>query len=398
MKNLPDMLKGLSKRTWTIIGVIIAVLVLTAIYFNNRKVNLINSSNPKVEFSGYEGSGSASFDKNSMTTEAAKIIGKKIGIDKGNLDKVVGYAESGDSSDLAVWGTEISGDERAKFLKLVKLLTETEISMDKTSGLSNGDKVKLIVKVANNKENPIKSSEKIYKVHGLKKIKSQSTEDVIKGLNVSFSGFNKHGVVNIKSSNSSESATFNIKNNGKLSNGDHVTINVPESLLNQNGVKYTGTRSFTKTVNGLTDASKISNLDEVQKLTDSMMNDKFKNDSYSHYSITMVNMFVNPTDANKDYWNEPSSNRDSTSSEVTLNEKSSTGNSGNKVKVTVLYKVQDGDDDPQLEEAILTNVPFSSSKLSVKNLSTDDDGQVTAVPDSEETTLHNLNAQNVQVK
>ncbi|WP_407880872.1 hypothetical protein [Furfurilactobacillus entadae] len=215
---------------------------------------------------------------------------------------------------------------------------------------------------------------------------------------------NKRGFVRISSKHYDDSSVrFNVKNNGKLRNGDKVSIAVPSELFDKEGVNYTGSHSITATVSGLVDSASIRNVDKVNELTDSIINDHFKSDDFSKYSNWLVNIFLAaPSDSDKSsgYGSWGSSTSNQNDSDVTLNAKSSSYNDRYKVialyRVTKSYDNSSDEDNSELHEVVLSDLKLSGGQLNVGDISTKDDSNVNDVSDLQSVELHDLNANGIQ--
>lgn len=100
------------------------------------------------------------------------------------------------------------------------------IEFDKESGLSNGDKVKVTVKVDGDKTKVITNGEKEFTVKDLGEATKLTTEEVEKHLVLNFNGVSGRGEAKIDNSFGQplNYFSFEIENDGELSNGDKAKL------------------------------------------------------------------------------------------------------------------------------------------------------------------------------
>ncbi|MGV0169087.1 hypothetical protein ACRYI5_10915 [Furfurilactobacillus sp. WILCCON 0119] len=400
--NLGDLLKKVSRRNWIIIGVIALVIIGSISVFSHRKINVLRDA--KVTFSGYEGSGNVDYNQDDLETKEVKAFVECSGLS----DELSEQVEKGleDHDNIADLYYSADSSDRQKMRKIADWSEELKTTVTGDHNLRNGQKIKLTISNGGDDTNPIKATSKDVKAHGLKAVKKSSASEITDKFKVSFYGLNKRGFVRISSKHfDSSSTTFNVKNNGKLQNGDEIKIAVPSEMFNKEGIDYTGTHSISATVSGLVNSTSIKNVDKINDLTDSIINDHFQSNDYLKYSNRLVNIFLTtPEDSGKSngYGSWGSSTSDQDDSEVTLNAKSSSDNDGYKVialyRVTKSYDNDSDGDDSELDEVVLSDLKLSDSKLNIDDISTKDDSNVNDVSDSQSIELHNLNAAGIQIK
>lgn len=263
------------------------VLVLGVLVYSisNKKTDL--SESVKVEFSGYNGSGSLSYNSGDIEELAAEAALEYEGISKVTAKKIVS------DGDLAYLDEdELSDKMYEKIFKAGELIENVSFDFDKTTDLSNGDKVTFVVKVDGDKS-PIKATKRTFKVSGLKKSKTTTFKELLKDSPIKFTGYNGFGRV-------SESDKYIISGhtNKYLNNGDKVKVKLaPDYVyysLESKGVNVKDKDSTVKVeVSGLKDIQDIKNIDEVfSKLEDYVKSDN-KNESDDYHT---VNYTIEPQD------------------------------------------------------------------------------------------------------
>ncbi|MGY3713734.1 zinc-ribbon domain-containing protein [Lactococcus petauri] len=234
-------LSKVTKKQWMIGGGIAAlILAMFGIFaiVNSMQKSVIKDV--KVEFSGYDHQGEARLS--------------------GNYDEKI--------ADIMSKKTDMSP-------------SDISVNLDKTSGLSNGDKVTVTIS-SELKKSPVKSETKTFTVSGLKKSTSYTVDSLLKS--IKYNGFNHYGTVDYD-----ENMFSTTDDTSKLSNGDKITLELSDSYIEQeasNGKVLEGSKSKTVEVSGLKDSVQLSNLDELLTQTDSVARDDNKSNSWSTYTVT----------------------------------------------------------------------------------------------------------------
>lgn len=240
-----------------------------------------------------------------------------------------------------------------------------------------------------------------FTVKGLKKIKTASTQTVLKGLKVSFAGFNGKGQAVLTSKGKLlDDQPFTVKKNGQLSNGDQVKIKAPARLFRDDALNYKGAKSLTVKVHGLKDVKKISNLDEVTKVTDALINDRNDSNDIVKYDNNFVSMYAIPRLANAADEEDNDYDED-VDNEVRVNEFH--GTLKNNLRIIVLYKTiadyEDGAQDTDYYRVTLTGLHYSDDdQVDIDKLNTEDNSEIESVSGSLTTEEHNLAADGVKIK
>ncbi|MCP0887135.1 hypothetical protein LB941_07275 [Ligilactobacillus sp. WILCCON 0076] len=393
-----EKIKNISKTIYISIAIAIILIIGLIYYVNNKKTNVLTNDNINMQFNGWNGEGTATYDSATVSRQMIKIMAQKAKLGEYLTSELTSGYISTDSEQFAA----LSDEDKDKITKVNRWISETNIRVNKESNLKNGDTVTVTLTTNDDKTNPIKADSKSYTVKGLKKVKSVSTKSILSKLKASFVGFNGTGQIILSSkSKQLNNESFTVKKNGSLSNGDTVKVVASSSLFQKNGTTYTGSRTVTFKVAGLTDITKITNIDAVQKLTDSLVNDQYTSNDYETYTNTFVNLYAIPslssddTDADNSSYNGTSS----TSKSVEVNDKTAKRIFNQKLSIVALYKIQSSyDDDPQYVTVTINNLKYKDTTIDVDNINTDDNSSVSTISNSLYTEQHNLKADGVLLK
>lgn len=399
--NKVEKLKQISKKTWVVLLAIIVICGGSWYFWSHRKVSVLDKQDLNMHFEGYNGSGTAMYNSDKISKKIGTVLAKRAKLGDYWTDKVVNDTDSLediDDGDLA----SVSSDDRDKIVKVSHWFEELNYEVSKEDELSNGDKIQVKIDPGNDKTNPIKAQKITYKVKGLKKVKSASTTSILGKIKVSFMGYNGHGRVVLTTKDKKLlDKQLSIKNNGKLTNGDQIKVVAPKGFFQKEGIKYTGKKYLSETVSGLSDLSKVSNVAEVQKVTDSLIEDEIGEHSEEDTVETkLLGIYALPKKADGDY--DDTYEASSTEPEVTV--KSKKKSSKNQIAMVALYKVTTTysyeKDDPFVDYRIVTlnKLEYENSKVSINQLNTDDDAEVGTMANSPKTEQHNLSTDGVKVK
>ncbi|MBC6310450.1 hypothetical protein HCJ66_12970 [Listeria sp. FSL L7-1582] len=187
-------------------------------------------------------------------------------------------------------------DETTK--KINNLLSSYKIKIDKTSDLSNGDKIKVSVSVNPNKSKGLEEkSSKKFKVSGLKKGKRITNVDIKKHVFLFFSGANGKGHAKVETNFDVATGLtrddFKVENNKDLKNGENVSLVMSKNavdVLANNGFLFKGKRTSVYSVSRLENAAQnvaeINNIDYVKDMIMKSVNTRYKSsDSTSAFAI-----------------------------------------------------------------------------------------------------------------
>lgn len=377
-----------------IVIVLMALVTVSLVACSQKKSAL---EDVKVTFKGYDGHGYMEGDSKKITSNMIDIMANKAKLDDYLTEKLKDVVET-DAADYDL-EKDATSDERDSLVKVERWMKEIKIRSSKKENLKNGDKVRITIKTGD-KDNPIKNESKTYTVKGLKKTKKVTAKDIAKDLNVQAYGYNGKGLIAITSKKYKGEVMFHIKKNGSLSNGDKVTIKLPSEFTDYEKFDFRGKKEFTYTVQGLKELAATKDLDEIKKVTDSMVNDEYPYGEFEKYVNTFINMYFVPTSAYSDYSDEKDTS-------VELNDKSGLEASRkDKITIAVLYTVKDDydeddeadDSNTKVVEVTVGNVSIEGDHTNIDSIDTEDDGTVSTKDSSLEVLQHNLAANGIKVK
>lgn len=384
------MRKGMKLRKLLLIAVMALSVVMISACSQKKSV----LDDVKVKYEGYSGHGIADLDSKKLNSNMVDVFAKKLKLDDYMTEKLKSNELNAEALE-----SEATSDERDKLVKVERWVKDTRVRVNKAQNLKNGDKYVVTIKTGD-KENPIKSESKTYTVKGLKKTKKVTAKDIAKDLNVQAYGYNGKGLIAITSKKYKGEVMFHIKKNGSLSNGDKVTIKLPSEFTDYEKFDFRGKKEFTYTVQGLKELAATKDLDEIKKVTDSMVNDEYPYGEIEKYVNTFINMYFVPTSAYSDYSDEKDTS-------VELNDKSGLEASRkDKITIAVLYTVKDDydeddeadDSNTRVVEVTVGNVSIEGDHTNIDSIDTEDDGKVSTQDSSLEVLQHNLAANGIKVK
>ena len=318
------------KRKIAVIGALAAVAVLIVALVGFK----VYDSQPKslldvvqVQFSGYEESGTLTYNSEEVAAKLREIAYKKAGF---SSKQATGLAQND-----PVTFSEVTRDPKlaTKYGKADALIRSVQFSFDKTSDLKNGDEVTFSV-VTTSKSAPVKAEKKIFKVENLKEYEKVSASDLLTETPVTFAGLNGYGTVSI-AKNSKNETYFDFENGERpknLKNGDKVTLNVNEAYISslKSAGKMVDSKTVEVTVEGLKDLKDVKNFADLLKKNEDYSKSEHKNDSYNTYTLESQGSYLKVI---------PSEDKKSSAkiSLVTVY-KVTKGNSGFSNSTTVRYK------------------------------------------------------------
>ncbi|SCT45155.1 Uncharacterised protein [Staphylococcus cohnii subsp. cohnii] len=287
-----------NKFKWYILAglvLLIIIIVVITLLVKNHKVSV--EDDVKVNFEGYNKSGTAeitddSYDKvmNKLTVRALKQSGFK---NKEVIEKI----KNNNDEDIDI--DDFNYDQQKKIEHAKKIMEHVDFDIYNDNNLKNGDKakVKLEIDKGSSKDYQLKAKEftKEFKAHGLKEPKTLTAKSLIKALNPKFTGINGSGSLNLVDKNTPKSLkelslsdyNFTVPNNGELKNGDSVKITIPQDLIddiNENGSNvFKGEKVFNTKVKGLADLNKVKNLNDMVERNNKLVNEENKSTKYTKY-------------------------------------------------------------------------------------------------------------------
>lgn len=288
--------KGLfaTKRKEIIAALVaVAVIIVAFVGYNviqSQPKSLIGDV--KVEFSGYEESGTVTYNSQDIAEKVAEIAYQKVGFNK---DQAAGLAKK----DPIIYA-EVSRDGKlaSKLIQAEAMISSVHYEFDKTNGLKNGDEVTFTV-TTSSKNSPFKAEKKTFKVENLKEYEKVSTADLLKETPVTFTGLNGSGTITI-TKNSKDEAYFDFENGKRprnLKNGDKFTLKVKDvsiDSLKAEG-KVVDSKTVEVTVEGLKDAKDVKNLIDVLKKNDAYSKELNKNSANETYTLEPQGSYIGIT-------------------------------------------------------------------------------------------------------
>ena len=273
------------KRKIAVIGALAAVAVLIVALVGFK----VYDSQPKslldvvqVQFSGYEESGTLTYNSEEVAAKLREIAYKKAGF---SSKQATGLAQND-----PVTFSEVTRDPKlaTKYGKADALIRSVQFSFDKTNDLKNGDEVTFSV-VTTSKSAPVKAEKKTFKVENLKEYEKVSASDLLTETPVTFAGLNGYGTISI-AKNSKNETYFDFENGERpknLKNGDKVTLNVNEAYINslKSAGKMVDSKTVEVTVEGLKDLKDVKNFADLLKKNEDYSKSEHKNDSYNTYTL-----------------------------------------------------------------------------------------------------------------
>lgn len=273
------------KRKIAVIGALAAVAVLIVALvgfkvYDSQPKSLLNVV--QVQFSGYEESGTLTYNSEEVLAKLREIAYKKAGF---SSKQATGLAQND-----PVTFSEVTRNPKyaTKYAKADALLRSVQFSFDKTSDLKNGDEVTFSV-VTTSKSAPVKAEKKTFKVENLKEYEKVSASDLLTETPVTFAGLNGYGTISI-AKNSKNETYFDFENGERpknLKNGDKVTLNVNEAYINslKSAGKMVDSKTVEVTVEGLKDLKDVKNFADLLKKNEDYSKSEHKNDSYNTYTL-----------------------------------------------------------------------------------------------------------------
>ena len=288
--------KGLfATKRKEIIAALVAVAVIIVAFVG---YNIIQSQpksligDVKVEFSGYEESGTVTYNSQDIAEKVAEIAYQKVGFNK---DQAAGLVKK----DPIIYA-EVSRDGKlaSKLIQAEAMISSVHYEFDKTNGLKNGDEVTFTV-TTSSKNSPFKAEKKTFKVENLKEYEKVSASDLLTETPVTFTGLNGSGTITI-TKNSKDEAYFDFENGRRprnLKNGDKVTLKVKDvsiDSLKAEG-KVVDSKTVEVTVEGLKDAKDVKNLIDVLKKNDAYSKELNKNSTNETYTLEPQGSYIGIT-------------------------------------------------------------------------------------------------------
>lgn len=271
------------KKKKEVIGALVILAVALVAYFGYSYYHSLPKSiinEVKVDFTGYDESGNLIYNSDEIASLVEEAVYKKAGLDKDQAkaltkDDPVAYSMLAQDRKLSL-----------KLMKAESMLKTIHYEFNKTNNLKNGEEVTFTI-TTSSKNSPIKAEKKAFKVQNLKEYEKVSTENLLKEVTVTFSGFNGYGTVTFGNSIKNYFQLNSSNSYSNLKNGDKITLTVNDSYiktLKESG-KIIDNKNVDITVSGLKEIKDIKNFEDLIKKNDDYVKSEHKNDSYDTYTI-----------------------------------------------------------------------------------------------------------------
>lgn len=281
-KNLFETRRKESIAVLAAVGVVFIGVVSFVGYniYQSQPKSLV--SELKVEFTGYDESGTLTYNEDALNVMVSELSYQKAGFNK---EQSAALAKN-DPVALSAVATNPQFASKATLAKA--MINSIDFNFDKKSGLKNGDEVTFTVTTTSAKS-PIKAEKKTFKVENLKEYEKVKVEDLLKEAPVTFTGFNGYGKVEIKE-NSKGDDVFEFDSNNRyenLKNGDKLTLKVSQRYLERlkSEGKTVSEKKVEVTVEGLKELTDVRNLSEFPKKIDDYSKSENKNFAGTTYTL-----------------------------------------------------------------------------------------------------------------
>ena len=271
------------KKKKEVIGALVILAVALVVYFGYSYYHSLPKSiinEVKVDFTGYDESGNLIYNSDEIASLVEEAVYKKAGLDKDQAKAL--------TKDDPVAYSMLAQDRKLSFklMKAESMLKTIHYEFNKTNNLKNGEEVTFTI-TTSSKNSPIKAEKKAFKVQNLKEYEKVSTENLLKEVTVTFSGFNGYGTVTFGNSIKNYFQLNSSNSYSNLKNGDKITLTVNDSYiktLKESG-KIIDNKNVDITVSGLKEIKDIKNFEDLIKKNDDYVKSEHKNDSYDTYTI-----------------------------------------------------------------------------------------------------------------
>ncbi|WP_390409847.1 hypothetical protein [Lacticaseibacillus jixiensis] len=254
------------------VAVLLVVVIGFGIWRGLARTDALKDA--ELKFSGYNGDGTAYLTSASAQNATKAIL---VGVMTGdNVDKTaIDYVKETDAAELNYDKIGQLSGSTTLMSQVNETLGDIKIDVTPNTGLKNGEtvKAKLAISDAEAKKYKLSNKSHSFKVSGLKKTQNIGIADIKKHLDVTFSGYDEHGMITITSKQYANDLRFKVADNGQLKNGSEVSLTVPTSFTKQfktKGKIWQGTRSFKVKVSGLQSLGKVTNKADVTRFIDEL--------------------------------------------------------------------------------------------------------------------------------
>ncbi|MDK9858821.1 hypothetical protein [Staphylococcus equorum] len=289
----------LNKFKWIIIGALVSVIIVivtATLIVKNHKVDV--EEDVKVDFSGYNKSGSAEITEGSYEKVTNQLYVRALKQANFKNKEVIEMIEDNNGEEIEE--ENLNYEEQQQARQAAQIMDNVDFDIHNENDLKNGDKVKVKLDIEKgiSKDYKLKAKEftKEFKVKGLKEPKNLKAKDLFEGLKPTFSGLNGSGALNLISKDGPKAMKdlplsnyeFTVPNNGDLNNGDELELKIPQSLvddINKSGSNtFSGSKSYKVKVQGLKDISKLDNITETLERNNKLIKKAYDSDKYIKYN------------------------------------------------------------------------------------------------------------------
>ena len=305
----------LNRFKWILIGALILVIIIAVIatlIVKNHKVNV--EDDVKVEFSGYNKSGSAEITDDSYEKVMNKLYVRALKQSNFKNKEVIKMIEDNNTEEIEE--ENLNYEEQQQVRQASKIMENVDFDIHNDTDLKNGDKVKvkLEIKKGISKDYKLKAKEftKEFKVKGLEEPKNLTAKDLFKGLKPKFTGVNGAGSFNLVSKDAPKTLKdlslsnyeFTVPDNGNLKNGEELNLKIPQDLVddinNSGSNTFSGSKSYKVKVKDLKDINNLDNITEVLEKNNKLINKAYESSKYTKYNTENIGNYYKVQNGNSE--------------------------------------------------------------------------------------------------
>ncbi|MGW8118525.1 hypothetical protein [Staphylococcus xylosus] len=305
----------LNRFKWILIGALILVIIIAVIatlIVKNHKVNV--EDDVKVEFSGYNKSGSAEITDDSYEKVMNKLYVRALKQSNFKNKEVIKMIEDNNTEEIEE--ENLNYEEQQQVRQASKIMENVDFDIHNDTDLKNGDKVKvkLEIKKGISKDYKLKAKEftKEFKVKGLEEPKILTAKDLFKGLKPKFTGVNGTGSFNLVSKDAPKTLKdlslsnyeFTVPDNGNLKNGEELNLKIPQDLVddinNSGSNTFSGSKSYKVKVKDLKDINNLDNITEVLEKNNKLINKAYESSKYTKYNTENIGNYYKVQNGNSE--------------------------------------------------------------------------------------------------
>ncbi|MGN4240540.1 hypothetical protein [Staphylococcus equorum] len=289
----------LNKFKWIIIASIVSIIIIifvATLIVKNHKVDV--EDDVKVDFSGYNKSGSAEITDDSYEKVINQLSVRALKQANFKNKEVIEMIEDNNGEEIEE--EDLNYEEQQQARQAAQIMDNVDFDIHNENDLKNGDKVKVKLDIEKgiSKDYKLKAKEftKEFKVKGLKEPKNLKAKDLFEGLNPTFTGLNGSGTLNLISKDAPKAMKnlplsnyeFTVPNNGDLNNGDELELKIPQSLvddINESGSNtFSGSKSYKVKAKDLKEINNLDNITETLERNNKLIKKEYNSDKYTKYN------------------------------------------------------------------------------------------------------------------